>query len=327
MTDKDAIRSVRTYARKLFAEIAVRIAAYGADMIVILFVMVFLNEPVFDVIGLNEELRAAAWVLALTVYFTASWISPLQATPMQFLLRVQVLHESGTKLSLRDAAIRSVALVAQWGLALFLLKQFFVPSIWFKLFVVALLFYLPSITARRQGLHDFLAHSIVINRRALHSDEDERRMRDFLANQAPATRSSSRPSIAKMITDAVALAMPLLLINMVIEVSAQKNMYARMAYAMTETLETRHLATSWFEATGAWPKTEAELGRPLRHNYPAGGFYQLEDGGVIRIQFEIRPELKNGSILFEPEAKDGEVIWRCRSVGIIEQRFVPASCR
>ena len=327
LTERDAIRSVRTYARKLFAEIAVRIVAFAADMIVILFVMKFLDDHVFSFVGLGDEFRTSAWVLSLAVYLTASWVSPLRATPMQFLFGMRVLSDSGKRLSLRDAAIRSVALIAQWGLALFLLKQFIVVNEWVKLAAVALLFYVPSVTARRQGLHDLLARSVVINKRALRSDDDERRMRDFLVDQGAEMRRSSRPSIYNMVVDAVVLALPVFAMSVAIETSKQKNMYARMAYAMTETLDTRQRAQSWFEATGDWPKTEAELGRPLRHNYPAGGYYQLEPGGVIRIQFEVRPELKNGSILYEPQVSDGKVTWQCRTVGDIEQRFVPRRCR
>ena len=130
-----------------------------------------------------------------------------------------------------------------------------------------------------------------------------------------------------MVVDAVVLALPVFAMSVAIETSKQKNMYARMAYAMTETLDTRQRAQSWFEATGDWPKTEAELGRPLRHNYPAGGYYALEDNGVIRIQFEVRPELRNGSILLVPEIDNGELTWQCRSEGDIARRYLPSSCR
>jgi hypothetical protein len=96
---------------------------------------------------------------------------------------------------------------------------------------------------------------------------------------------------------------------------------------MGEAYEMRRQAQAWFEATGSWPSSEADIGRPLRHNYPAGGYYRLEEDGVIRIQFEIRPELKDGSILIEPVVDDGEVTWQCRTVGDVEKRYVPGSCR
>ena len=49
--------------------------------------------------------------------------------------------------------------------------------------------------------------------------------------------------------------------------------------------------------------------------------------GVIRNQFEILPELKNGSVLLVPVVEGGEVTWQCRVEGNIERRYVPATCR
>ena len=97
----------------------------------------------------NDQLQTAAWVTVLVGYFTASWVSPLRATPTQWLFQMRVLHESGAPLSLRDALIRSVALVALWGFALYVLNTFFVePGVWLKIFAVGLLLFVPSITAR-----------------------------------------------------------------------------------------------------------------------------------------------------------------------------------
>lgn len=326
--DNDVIKSIRTYAKGLFAEIAVRIVAFGVDMIIVLFLMQFLNDHVLRIFSVGDQLQTTAWVLILVGYFAASWTSPLRATPMQFLFGMRVLHESGSPLTLRDSLIRSVALVALWGFALFVLNRFFeVPSVWLKVVAVALLLYVPSITARRQGLHDYLARSVVINKRALRNDDNKQRMREFLADRDPATLRSSRPSVYKMITDAVVLAIPLLLMTMGIEVANQKNMYARMAYAMGEARGMQVLVDAWYETTGNWPANEAELGMPLRNAYPAGGYYVLEDNGVIRIQFEVRPELRNGSILLVPEIDNGELTWRCRSEGDIARRYLPSSCR
>lgn len=327
LNQADVTRAVRTYARKLYAEIAVRIVAYGADMVFILFAMTFLADHVLNVIGLDESFHTVIWVLLLGSYFVASWASPMRATPLQFLFGMRVLHETGRRLSWSEAAIRSATLVALWGVAMFVLRQFFVPGLWLKIAAVGLLLYVPSISARRQGLHDFLAHSVVVNRRALRSVDDERRMREFLADRDVAVSSSARPSIYKMLIDAVVLALPLLLMSTGIQVAHQKNMYGRVAYAMGETHEMKYLAQNWFEATGKWPTNEIELGRPLRKTYPAGGYFQMEDDGVIRIQFEIVPELKNGSILIEPRVENGDVTWHCRTVGDIGKRYLPGSCR
>jgi len=187
--------------------------------------------------------------------------------------------------------------------------------------------FIPSVTAHRQGLHDFLSHSVVVNYRPIRSSQAEQRMVEFLTDPDADSRQHRRPSIYKMIVDAVVLAIPILVIITGVQVAQQKNMYARMAYAMTETYDMQAAVDSYYESTGRWPSNESDVGMPLRQNYPAGGYYQLEDDGVIRIQFEVRPELRNGSILFIPTLKDGEISRDCRTVGDIERRFVPSSCR
>ena len=82
---------------------------------------------------------------------------------------------------------------------------------------------------------------------------------------------------------AVGWAVPLGALSIGIDVSHQRNMYARLAYAMGETYEMQQEARSRYQATGSWPTTEAELGQPLRNDYPDGGYYQFEKNGVIRI--------------------------------------------
>ncbi len=326
--DKDKVRAIRAYANGLFAEIAVRVVAFGVDLILVLFLMLFLNDHVLSAVHVNDQLQTAAWVAILVGYFTLSWVGPLQATPTQWLFQMRVLHKSGAPLSLREALVRSVALVALWSFALFVLNRFFTePGVWLKIAGVVLLLYVPSVTARRQGLHDFLANSIVVNKRALRSDAAEHDMHEFLKAPDPQVRRSSRPAIHKMVVDAVVLAIPIYIVTMGIEVAHRKNMYARTAYALDEARQMQTMVRTSYEVTGQWPATEEELGMPLRHNYPAGGYFQLEEDGVIRIQFEILPELKNGSLLLEPRIKDGKVIYECRAVGDFMWRYVPGSCR
>jgi len=323
----DAARSARAYARILFAEVAVRIVAYVCDMIAVLFAMIVVDDHVFAPLGLSDQLATPVWTAVLIAYFVVSWTSPLRATPFQFLFGMRVLHEAGRPLSLKEAAIRSVALVALWGLTLFLLREFFLPEMWLRVAAVAVLLYVPSVTARRQGLHDLVARSIVVNRRALPSSDDGRRMNEFLADRGQETSKAARPSLASMAKDAVVLAVPIILMTNAVEISHQKNMHGRIAYAMGETYELQQLARNWYLATGDWPRDASELGRPPRHRYPDGGYFELEKGGVIRIQFDIVPELKHGSLLFEPHVRDDKITWQCRTVGDIERRYVPGICR
>lgn len=325
--DKDRTRSVRSYAKDLFAEIAVRIIAFGADLIVVLFGMIFLNERLFGLVGLGDDLRTAAWMLLMIAYFTVSWTSPLRATPLQWLLGLRVLHQSGRQLKFHEALIRGVAVSLLWAFVLFALHQFFRPVAWFLIAAVALLLYVPSITARRQGPHDYLVRSVVVNRRALRSADDQQRMQKFLADEKAAVSKAARPSIPKMITDALVLGVPLYLMVAGIQFTHHKNMYARISYAMHAAQETKYAAQKFYLESGAWPQTETELGMPMRHNYPAGGYFELQGNGSIRVQFEILPELKNGTILIEPQVDAGKVAWQCRAIGDIRRKYLPAGCR
>ena len=80
---KEAIREARSYATRLYAEIAVRIVAFACDLLLTLFAMVVVDDHVLTPLGLSETLGRSAWVAFLLVYFAASWVGPLQATPMQ----------------------------------------------------------------------------------------------------------------------------------------------------------------------------------------------------------------------------------------------------
>ena len=317
----------RAFAGKLFAEIAVRIVAFGVDMVLVLFGVVFLGDHVLSIVAPALNDRTVFWIVLLFGYFTACWASPLRATPVQFLFGMRVLHESGERLSVRDAAIRSAAVVASWALVTATLKLPVSENTLAGAIVIAVLIFIPVVTAHRQGLHDFLSHSVVINHRSIRSSQAEQRMYEFLANPDADSRRHRRPSLFRMIANGIVLAVPIVLILAGAQVAKQKNMYARMAYAMGETYDLRAAADSFYESTGRWPATESDVGMPLRVNYPAGGYYQLEEDGVIRIQFEVRPELRNGSILFVPTLEDGEIRRDCRTVGDIERRYVPSSCR
>lgn len=323
----DAVRSIRAYTSRLFADVAVRIVAYACDIVAFAFSMTLVIDHVFNPFIRNDGIRFAILALATTAWFAACWTSPLRATPAQILLGIRVLHKSGRPLSLAEAIGRSVALVAVSAFAVYVLRELLIPGSWLTIAALALLLYVPSVTARRQGLHDFLAQSVVVNKRAIRSTDGERRMREFLGDRATSASPSARPSTYRMILDAATLMIPLLLIMTAVDIGHQRNIYGRIGYAMGETLETRDRARVWFESTGSWPKSEADLGLPLRRDYPAGGYFQLEDNGVIRIQFERVAELRNGSILIEPEIRNGGVKWNCRAVGDIDRRYLPGGCR
>lgn len=318
-------KTLRRYANRLFAEIAVRVVAFGLDIVLVLFALVIARDHLG--IGLDGTAGQVAWALVLLAYFAACWASPLRATPIQFLFGMRVLHESGTPLSLRDAVIRGAVLLAQWWLVTELVNLALLPNSLTGVVAAALLLLVPVVTRHRQAIHDFAARSIVVNRRAQQTDKAHERMLAFLADNNAGSQRARRPSILKISIDAVALAVPIVVMTIGVQTATQKNMYARVAYAISQTEAMQRAVELHYLAEGRWPDSESELGMPLRHAYPDGGFFKLDDDGVIRIQFEVRPELKHGSILLAPHADQADIDWHCRIDGAIDERFVLNLCR
>jgi hypothetical protein len=77
----------------------------------------------------------------------------------------------------------------------------------------------------------------------------------------------------------------------------------------------------------AWPSSDTKLMAATKAEYPAGGYYQLEDGGVIRIRFTINPELKQGSIVLIPSVENDSFVWQCRTEGGFAQQYMGGWCR
>ena len=129
------------------------------------------------------------------------------------------------------------------------------------------------------------------------------------------------------VLDAVTVAIPLTMFAVVIPVQHEKNLHARVEYALTETSDLKR-EIRWFHLENDhFPPDAQALGTGERHNYPDGGYYRLEDNGVVRIRFSFKPELKSGSILQTPKVTGDRFTWTCAVEGEIEHRYVPSSCR
>lgn len=319
------LKAVRKYASKLFAEIAVRIVAFGIDMVLVLFAIIVARDHLG--LALHGAAGNIAWAVLLAVYFAACWASPLRASLAQLLCGMRVLNESGGALSPGNAIVRAAALVGQWWLVTVLFDLHLLPDSLTGVVVAAALMFVPVVTRHRQGVHDLVARSIVINRRAQRSQTAREKMLDFLAADNPESLHARRPSIPRMLGDTLGIAVPVILMAIALPIAKQKDMYARVAYAITQTGEMQRAVESHYYFEDRWPNNETELGMPLRHAYPDGGFFMLEDNGVIRIQFEVKPELKHGSLLLAPQVINDGIEWRCRIDGAIEERFVLNLCR
>jgi hypothetical protein len=78
---------------------------------------------------------------------------------------------------------------------------------------------------------------------------------------------------------------------------------------------------------GRWPTNNREVGAATRVEFPDGGYYELEDDGVIRIRFTVKPELMQGSIVLSPTVGEDGVTWECRTDGGLEKKYMIAACR
>jgi len=72
---------------------------------------------------------------------------------------------------------------------------------------------------------------------------------------------------------------------------------------------------------------DRELRRPVREDYRDGGYFELEENGVIRIRFTVIPKLKKIQLLVIPTWNDDELTWQCHTKGDISQGVLPSVCR
>ena len=101
----------------------------------------------------------------------------------------------------------------------------------------------------------------------------------------------------------------------------------RVQFAVNEVYSMQgHLREFYLDAR-RWPGVDDESGVGTKVHYPDGGYYELEDQGVIRIRFTVIPELLQGSIVLTPVVRKAEVVWRCRADGGFPSEFLPAECR
>lgn len=324
----DASKSVRAYSHKLFAEFGVRAAAVALDAFLALFVIWYLVDQVLSVAGTATLEPGPIIFFVLVLYCAVFWSSPMRATPVQFIFGMRVIDEFGNALKFQESLKRSIALLILLAAVVYILNFQSIPYAAFFALVPCALLWLAAITPHRQGVHDILAGSVVINRKATKSAEQQAQMREFLADKDPVSRRCRRPTIYRMVTNAIVLAVPIFAITVAIQASNQMNVRSRMAYALSNVSHLKAAVTEYYLDTARWPRSEAEAGAPIRGVYPDGGGYQLEDRGIIRIYFSSNPSLVNVSLLLRPtENHANTVYWDCFYDGEIAIGNLPAACR
>lgn len=296
--------------RALFAEFGIRMAAIAIDFWLMLFAAQAMRDYIPGVESLVQKFNNWPIVTALLfVYFTLAWVSPLKATLAQALFGFRVVDQSGERLTLVRAAIRGAVLIGCIHAAYIAFET--PPKVWLAPVALAayVALYFAAFTRNRQALHDVLARSIVVNR------------------GVTITSDHPPPSVIRKVIDAVVLIVPVYLLWNVAQIMNHKDMAYRTNYALNAVHDLKYAVEIFHLQFDRWPTEDDELGASRRFHYPDGGYYELEDNGVIRIRFEVRPELKYGSLVVSPVVGDEGITWDCHVEGNIKQTYLPAMCR
>ena len=280
-----------------------------------MFIAQALHDHVLYRLGLTYADHRPTILVILFLYFIASWLSPMRATPAQLLFGMRVVSESGQKLSAGRAVLRSLLLIGLISATMALFE--FPVKVYLTVIAVAAygLLFMSALTRKHHAVHDLLVGSIVVNRKAsMHLKFDQ-------------PQEFDRPAIISIIGNAVMLAIPVFALWTSAAVTNTKNMRSRVAYAWQESNGLRTAVEMYQFENDRLPTDTTELGTGDRTDYPEGGYYELTTNGAIRVRFTVRPELTNGSLLFVPEMTDDGLEWKCVREGELHSKYMPAFCR
>ncbi len=309
-----------------FAEFERRAAGAIIDIAAIFFLTIWLRS-LGQSFGIQAGTTGSTFVVLGLLYFSMSWASQLRATPVQWLLRIRVVDKSGERLPGFHAAVRA-ALFVSGTIGVWTLRK--VPeSPWFLLVVAPSLgmFCAALFTANRQGLHDILAHSVVVMARTIRSPEGRRALGERIARNADLPWSMKRPRLSRMVFPLVLVFVLALGVYNMTLVRHEMELRARISYAYQRTTSLRAALETSYRTSGTWGVSAEELGVPTRENFPDGGYYVLEDDAVIRIRFTVIPRLKRISLLVTPRWEGEALFWECSVEGEISGGTLPAHCR
>jgi hypothetical protein len=187
--------------------------------------------------------------------------------------------------------------------------------------------FLAALTPNRQAGHDLLVHSLVVNKIALKSRERLAQLREHVSDSDPVSRKQRRPSVPSIVGNMIVLVIPVIVLLVFAQVGHDMNLRSRIGYAVGEVAMLKFAVEEYYAYHTRWPTKEGELGVATRVNYPDGGYYELEDDGVIRIRFTVKPALKKGSIVVSPTVEEDRITWECHADGDIAKRYLVAGCR
>ena len=310
-----------------FAQFERRAAGVIIDFLAMFFLAGAIQISILEQLGLSiRDTRPVFFVVAL-LYFSVSWASPLAATPVQWLLRMRIVNKSGERLGLSRAALRAVLLIGGITAAMTLFQVPENPRYLAIAVPTLVLLFLAALTTNRQGIHDLLAGSLVVMSRAVKTAESRNEFRDHVANDDAALQAKRRPKTLRIVVAAIVMFIPLYGMYNIALMQLDRELRYRIGYAYRETGGLRAALHEVHRDRGYWATTKEELGAETRADYPDGGYYQLEENGVIRIRFTVIPKLKKISIIVSPNWDGDELVWKCRVDGDISHGILPAHCR
>ena len=222
----------RAEAKNLFAEFGIRMAAIAVDIGLAAYLATLLFDRIFALLDGTVFDHWLLFGMLLVLYFASCWSGPMRATPTQFLFGMRVLDEEGESLSFKKAVIRGTVLIGLTAASLAVFNPEGVIYLRFVGLAACTLLFLAALTPHRQGLHEILAKSIVVNKKAIKSAQQQARMRELLTNVDPHSVKQRRASIPRMTGDLLALALPVFFINTALQATHDRDIRARTAYAL-----------------------------------------------------------------------------------------------
>ncbi len=314
-------------ANSLFAGFGVRIAGVLLDLIIVTIIAETVAVDVIEAIGLTVTDRRPIILAVFLLYFSVFWSSPMRATPAQLLFGMRVVDEMGERLSLGRAVVRGALLIGLYATAVTIIRITSTPYLGVVALVGYPLLFLAALTPNRQAGHDLLVHSLVVNKTALKSRERLAQLREHVSDSDPVSRKQRRPSVKSIVENMIVLVIPVIVLLVFAQVDHGRKLSYRIGYAVGEVAMLKFAVEEYYAYYTRWPTMESELGVATRVNYPDGGYYELEDHGVIRIRFTVKPQLMKGSIVLSPKIDDGSVIWECHADGDFTKKHLIAGCR
>lgn len=294
-----------------FAGGGTRVVAFVLDLALLIFLLAALGS----VLPPGHPAPAAIG-LAAFLYFGLFPLTRLQATPGKAIVRIKVCARDGHRIEWHRSILRSAATLAwvwlagqlpdlrpepAWGAS--------TTAAWVVFFLA---WALMGATPRRQTLFDLLAGTVVVRAKA-----------------SPAAIAQDRPLRARVLDGIGAVALCALLglfVDAASHTARDRNLRARIGYALESTAPLRDKVEAFHAREGRWP-TAAELGVAESTPYPDGGYYRLRDEGVVQVGFTVLPDLRGRTITLRPRPAQRGLEWQCRADPGLAQRYLPASCR